>query len=86
MVGKAKQLADQMKNLEMKEVIVDLHGKLLDLKDEINKLQEENTHLTEELKKVSAPPEVTLKDSMYHRGKTGLTAPGATTRTRSSSG
>ena len=71
LVGKAKTLADQLKNLELKEVIVDLQGKLLDLKEEINQLREENARLTEELKRASAPPEVTLKEGMYYKGDDG---------------
>lgn len=71
LVGKAKALADQLKNLELKEVIVDLQGKLLDLKEKINQLREENTRLTEELKRASAPAEVTLKDGMYYKGDDG---------------
>jgi hypothetical protein len=67
LAGKAKQLADQLKNLELKEVIVDMQGKLLDLKEEINKLREENARLTENVKRASTPPEVTLKDGMYYK-------------------
>jgi hypothetical protein len=71
LVKKAKQLADELKNLELKEVIVDLQGKLLDVKEEIVKLREENANLTEQVKRASAPPDVTLKDGMYYRGDDG---------------
>jgi hypothetical protein len=71
LVGKAKQLADELKNLELKEVIVDLQSKLLDLKQEINDLREENARLEEQVRKASAPPEVTLKDGMYYKDNDG---------------
>jgi hypothetical protein len=71
LVKQAKELADQLKNLELKQVIVDLQGKLLDLKEEINELREENARLTEEVKRASVPPEVTLKDGMYYKGDDG---------------
>lgn len=71
LVTKAKQLADELKNLELKEVIVDLQGKLLDLKEEIVKLRDENAQLTEQVKRASVPPEVTLKDGMYYKGDDG---------------
>ena len=71
LVQKAKQLADQLKSLELKEVIVDLQGKLLDLKQEIVQLRDENQRLTEDLKCALAPPEVTLKDGVYYKGEDG---------------
>ena len=77
---KAKQLADDLKNLELKEVIVDLQGKLLDLKQEIIELREENARLTEEVKRASTPPEVTLKDGVYYKGDDGPSARPATIR------
>lgn len=49
LVTKAKELADQMKNLELKGVIVDLQGKLLDLKEEIVGLREENAELKQKI-------------------------------------
>lgn len=42
LVKKAKELADELKNLELKGVIVDLQGKVLDLKEEILQLREES--------------------------------------------
>jgi hypothetical protein len=71
MVGKAKELADKLKNLELKEVIVDLQGKVLGLKEEIVKLREENAQLKEQVKRASAPPEVTVKNGMYYKDDDG---------------
>ena len=42
---KAVELADQLKNLDLKAIIVDLKGKLIDLKEEIIQLREENAEL-----------------------------------------
>jgi hypothetical protein len=42
LVQKATMLADELKNLELKEVIVDLQGKMLDLKEEIVQPRDEN--------------------------------------------
>jgi hypothetical protein len=71
LVKQAKELADQMKNLELKTLIVDLQSKLIDVKEEINELREENTRLKEEVKKASTPPEVTMKDGCYYKGEDG---------------
>jgi hypothetical protein len=50
LVQKAKQLADQLRSLELKEVIVDLQSKMLDLKQEVNSLREENEELKKKIK------------------------------------
>lgn len=71
LASKAMELADSMKNLELKAIIVELKGKLIDLKEEIVGLREENARLTEEMKRTSAPPEVTLKDGHYYEGDDG---------------
>jgi hypothetical protein len=66
-VLKAKELADKLKNLELKELIVELQSKLLDLKVECLNLREENLGLAAEIKRLSAPPEVDVKNGMYYR-------------------
>jgi hypothetical protein len=76
LVQKAKQLADQLANLELKEIIVDLQGKVLDLKQEINSLREENEGLKRQIKEApvaaATPKEVpTIRDGMYWKGDDG---------------
>jgi regulator of replication initiation timing len=66
LVLRAKKLADQLKNLEMKEIIVDLQRQLIDLKEQIVTLREENIQLKAEARKLALPPELVLKDGMYH--------------------
>ena len=73
---KAKELADELKNLELKGVIVDLQGKPLDLKEEINTLREENEELKRQIKDApvagAAPKEMpAIKDGMYYKGTDG---------------
>src|SRR5260370_39271767 len=53
LVKQAKELADQLKNLELKSVIVELQSKLLDLKEEINQLRDGNTRLADEEKRAT---------------------------------
>lgn len=64
---KAKELADQLKNLEMKAVIVDLQGELLDLKEQVLELRTENVQLKEEAAKRLAPPELVVKNNLYYK-------------------
>jgi hypothetical protein len=73
---KAVELADQLKNLDLKAIIVDLKGKLIDLKEEIIQLREENVRLTERVKQapmaLAAPKEKPmLKDGLYYNGDDG---------------
>ncbi len=70
--GKARELAAQTKNLELRKMLVDLEEKLIEFRAELVtlkgqnvELQEENVRLKDELKKASAPPEVTFKDGVY---------------------
>lgn len=67
LVVKAKELADKLKNLELKGVVVDLQSQLLDLKEEIIALREENIQLKESQKKQEALPEMTVKDGLYFK-------------------
>ena len=76
LVQKAKQLADDLKNLEMKEIVVDLQSKMLDLKEEILQLRGENALLTEQVKGAPVagllPKEApTVKNGMYYKGDDG---------------
>lgn len=64
---KAKQLADRLKNLELKEVVVDLQSRLIDLKEQIVALREENIQLKADAKKLQLPPELIVKDGVYFR-------------------
>lgn len=76
LVKKAKELADELKNIELKTVIVDLQGKLLDLKEEIVELREENARLAQQVKQapVAALPAkdtVTLRGGLYYKADDG---------------
>jgi hypothetical protein len=67
LVVKAKQLADQLKNLELKQVIVDLQSQLVDLKEEIVNFREENLALKAQVQRLSAAPEVVVRDGLYFK-------------------
>jgi hypothetical protein len=76
LVTKARELADHLKNLELKGVIVDLQGKVLDLKEEIVNLREENADLKRQIKEApvaaTGPKETpTLKNGLYYKGDDG---------------
>ena len=68
---KARDLADQLKNLELKTVIVDLQSQLLDMKTECLAYREELDKLRAENKRLSAPPEVELRDGAYYKKEGG---------------
>jgi hypothetical protein len=76
LVSKAKEIADKLKNLELKEVIVDLQSKLLDPKEEINNLREANLRLAEQVKMAPVAVEAsketpTIKHGVYYKGEDG---------------
>jgi hypothetical protein len=71
MLKKARELAEQTKNLELRALIVELQGQLLDVKTECLQYGEEIENLKAENKRLSSAPEVRLKDGMYYRDEDG---------------
>lgn len=65
--SKIKELADRTSNLELKELLVELREKLLDVKGENLEFREELDKLKAENKRLLAPPEVKIEKGMYYR-------------------